>query len=165
MTAANPGNPSQLPKYTLAQTITNGAVYITYASATWVRLMASNSCELEYDYGVAPSLSAQPASFATAITALAGGGQTGAPVLSGIFNRITTVATANDSVILPNATPGVEIYVYNATANSANIFPQSGQSIGVVAVNTARAIAPHVGILFFCTVTGIFDAIVGNATS
>ena len=77
------------------------------------------------------------------LTALAGGGQTGAPALSGSkMNRVTVVATAADSVKMPLAdTLGRQLIVINSTANSLNVFPFLGDSINALSANTAFAVA------------------------
>ena len=54
------------------------------------------------------------------ITAHAGGGQGSATPLPAAINRLTTVATAGDSVVLPAAAPGLQVMVVNSTATSAN---------------------------------------------
>lgn len=60
-----------------------------------------------------------------AITAHAGGGQAAATPVTGQINRVTTVVTAADSVLLPPAVHGLQITVINAAANSLNLFPAS----------------------------------------
>lgn len=102
------------------------------------------------------------------ITALAGGGQTGAPVMNSALNRVTTVATGNDSVALPLCqagpaaavggnpkqpvnTIGQMIYVINAAAsNSMNVFPSSGGSINALTANSAYAVAANKTVGFAC---------------
>ena len=62
------------------------------------------------------------------LTAHSGGGQTNALALTGIMNRITTVAAGNDSVVLPVSLAGMEITVINAAAsNSMNVFPNAAE--------------------------------------
>jgi hypothetical protein len=96
------------------------------------------------------------------ITALAGGGQAGtAHVLTERFNRVTTVGTAADSVKLPPAIPGTDLFVVNAAAaNSMNVFPQTGQYINALAVNTALAVAANKTVHFVCITAGTWNAIV-----
>src|SRR5262249_51571665 len=53
---------------------------------------------------------------ANALTAHAGGGQGSALALTASINRVTTVATAADSVKLPAALAGQSIVVINAAA-------------------------------------------------
>jgi len=95
-------------------------------------------------------------SVATGLVALAGGGQTGATALTGQVNIIATVATAADSVLLP-AIPqdgsSVAVWVKNNGANSANVFPQSGNTINALSANTALAVAAA-GKQIFVSVSG-----------
>ena len=100
------------------------------------------------------------ASYINGLTALAGGGQTGATKLSATFNRITTVATAADSVILPSAAPGLTITVKNAAAaNSTNVYPAVGDAINALAANAAYALAAGKAVQFTSYVAGIWDTI------
>ena len=100
------------------------------------------------------------ASYINGLTALAGGGQTGATKLSATFNRITTVASANDSAVLPAAAPGLTITVKNAAAsNSMNVYPGVGDAINALSVNTAFAVAAGKCAQFNCMVAGTWDSI------
>ena len=96
------------------------------------------------------------------ITALAGGGQAGTShILTAAINRVTTVATAADSVKLPVAVPGVSLVVVNAAAaNSMNVFPNTGDAINALPANAALAVAANKTVLLFCAVAGIWNAIV-----
>jgi ABC-type arginine transport system permease subunit len=94
-----------------------------------------------------------------AITAYAGGGQTNAVALTARFNRITTVATTADSVKLPAAEAGASILVFNKGANSANVFPASGDAINAGAADAAYALAATKGAMFVCMVNGTWDTI------
>lgn len=58
----------------------------------------------------------------TGITAAAGGGQTNATPVSAAFNRVDTVASANDSIRLPQAIPGLSLKVKNNTATTLAVF-------------------------------------------
>jgi len=85
------------------------------------------------------------------ITAAAGGGQANAVLLFAQFNAIGTVATAADSVLLPllNANLiGIGVDVKNNGANSANVFPGSGQTINALGANTALACAAAATVRF-----------------
>ena len=82
------------------------------------------------------------------LTAHSGGGQTNALALTGIMNRITTVAAGGDSVVLPVSLAGMEITVINAAAsNSMNVFPSAadnaaaGGKINALSANAAFAVA------------------------
>lgn len=90
-----------------------------------------------------------------AITAHAGGGQISAVALISQINRVTTVATAGDSVKLPPATPGLEITVINAAAaNSMNVFPIAGDAINALGANAAFAVAATKVVTFRCAGAG-----------
>jgi len=97
-------------------------------------------------------------SYTNGITAYAGGGQTNAVALTATYNRITTVATAGDSVKLPAAIAGSRTVVFNkAAANSLNVFPATGDAINALSANAAYALAATKGVEFICCVTGIWD--------
>ena len=90
-----------------------------------------------------------------ALTALSGGGQTGATLLPRILNEVTTVAADNDSVILPVSVAGMIVYVANASAShSMNVFPASGEKINGGSANAAFAVASAKRAAFFCVVAG-----------
>jgi hypothetical protein len=93
----------------------------------------------------------------TEITAHAGGGQANAVALTTAFSRVTTVATAGDSVRLPAAVPGASLTVFNRGAESMNVFPITGQSINALAADTAFAVAAGASARFVCVAPGIWD--------
>lgn len=90
------------------------------------------------------------------ITAHAGGGQPNAVQLTAQNCFIATVATAGDSVRLPQALPGMEIAVINqsATLTGPNCFPFSGDNINAIGANGAIAIAPSTITIFYCGAAG-----------
>lgn len=92
-----------------------------------------------------------------AITAFAGGGQTSATQIVAQLNRITTCATAGDSVKLPLAVPGALLYIANTGAAYANVFPFLGDAIGTLAVNTAVSCPAGSSVRFTCEVAGTWD--------
>ncbi len=94
-----------------------------------------------------------------AITAFAGGGQTNATALPAAVNRVTTVATSADSVMLPTAKAGLQIFVKNTSANSLNVFPASGDAINALSANAAYALATVKAAYFVCAVDGTWDTI------
>lgn len=90
------------------------------------------------------------------LTALAGGAQAGTPLREGI-NRVTTVATAADSVQLPSSqdVTGEDLVVINAAAaNSMNVFPATGERINALAANAAFAMVANRSAIFFLTGPG-----------
>lgn len=102
------------------------------------------------------------------ITAHAGGGQTNATLLTGVMNRVVTVASGNDSVLLPPAVVGLEIKVVNvAASNSLNVFPSSaaqggaagGDSINALSANSAYAQAAAKVVEFTCFTAGVWNTL------
>jgi hypothetical protein len=92
--------------------------------------------------GVINNVISATESVSDSLTAYAGGGQTNGTALTAYINRVTTVATAADSVKLPAATPGADVVVINAAAsNSMNVFPATGEFINAGSANAAFAVA------------------------
>lgn len=89
-----------------------------------------------------------------AITAHAGGGQTNAVLLTGVINRLTTVASAADSVKLPVSKAGLVVYLVNSGADSAQVFGSGTDTINGVATATGVAQAAGVSAVYFCPVAG-----------
>lgn len=79
------------------------------------------------------------------LTALAGGGQTGATPLPASYNEVDTAgAGGTDSVMLPLALPGANISIYNQTSNSIQVFgqpanPQNGGAGDTIAAHNSGA--------------------------
>lgn len=94
------------------------------------------------------------------ITAHAGGGQTNATKLTSVLNRVTTVASAADSVELPASIAGLEITIINAAAsNSMNVFPATGEAINALSANSAFAVAAGKTATFYCVTAGQWHSI------
>lgn len=94
------------------------------------------------------------------LTAFAGGGQGSATALPSMINRVTTVATAADSVKLPVSAAGMNITVINAAAaNSMNLFPATGEQINVLGANAAFAVAAGKTVECYCTTAGQWHTI------
>lgn len=92
------------------------------------------------------------------ITAFAGGGQTGATQLICQTNRITTVATAADSVRLPVSAKGREVTVINKGANSMQVFGAGTDTIDGVATATGVAQMQSSAVLYFCVALGVWES-------
>lgn len=105
------------------------------------------------------------------ITAFAGGGQTSATALTTEINRITTVATAGDSVKLPATTavpssgpgyavgaqiagPGATVFIINHGANSMMVFGAGTDTINDVATATGVSQMANSMVLYTCTSAG-----------
>lgn len=94
------------------------------------------------------------------ITAFAGGGQASAVLLTTVINRVTTVASANDSVKLPVSAAGMQLTVTNAAGvNSMNLFPNTGEIINALGANAAFAIAAGKTATLSCAVAGQWHAV------
>lgn len=86
------------------------------------------------------------------LTAHAGGTQAAALALTSKINRISTVASANDSVALPLAVAGISIEVVNGAAvNSMQVFGAGTDTINDVATATGVAQAAGKAASYFCT--------------
>lgn len=97
---------------------------------------------------------------ADSLTAHAGGGQASAPPLPATYNRVTTVATAADSVLLPVSASGLDVVVINAAAaNSMNVFPATGEAINALAANAAFAVAAGKTAHFYCVTAGQWHSV------
>jgi hypothetical protein len=90
------------------------------------------------------------------VTAFAGGGQGSATALSSTVtnHRVTTVATAGDSVKLPAATVGQQHYVRNDGAAVMQVFGQATETINGVASATGVAQGVGMGVWYICTTAG-----------
>ena len=78
----------------------------------------------------------------TRLTALSGGGASGATAITGAFVTVTTVAADNDSLILPADMPqGSRVMVANLdAAQDIKVFPNTGGTINGAAANTGLAV-------------------------
>ena len=113
-------------------------------------------------------------SVTNAITAAAGGGQTNAVLLNSAFNRVTVVASADDSVKLPfcgatsganGATLGIgsQVWVSNAdTTDSMDVFPSAGDAINLLAADAEIAVANTQSKIFTCVAAGTWQSINGT---
>ena len=98
-------------------------------------------------------------SFANGLTATAGGTRAAALPLRASMNRITTCATAADSVALPPAVGGQEVTIINSGAAAAQVFAAVGTSdtingvaaatgISLAAAGKAQFVSPGPGLWF-----------------
>jgi hypothetical protein len=93
------------------------------------------------------------------ITAHPGGLQASAFPISGAVNRITVVASAGDSVVLPGSLAGMAVTIINATATSANVFPEGTDQINALGASAAFALAGGKSATFYCSQPGIWGSI------
>src|SRR2546423_1177381 len=73
------------------------------------------------------------------LTAFAGGGQASATALTAGINRVTTVASAGDSVKLPTSAAGMAVTVINQGANPLQAFGTGTDTINGIAAATGIA--------------------------
>ena len=109
------------------------------------------------DLGVGYSGQYPTQSSADNITALAGGAQAGSTALAACLNRVVTVASANDSVQLPQSASGMQITVINAHAtNAVRVYPINAGAdvINALSSSTAFAVAATKTCTFYCATTG-----------
>lgn len=93
-------------------------------------------------------------------TALAGGAQAGTSLSDYAINHFATVASSGDSAQLPKALPGrVRIVVNAAAANAMNVFPQTGEFINALSVDTAFSVAANKVAIFVCAVAGTWNSV------
>jgi hypothetical protein len=85
------------------------------------------------------------------LTALAGGGQSGATALVFGYNEVTTVTSAGDSVLLPEITDdciGRIVTIKNDGSNALDVFPYTSEIINDLAVNIAIGVGAGAVVQF-----------------
>jgi len=137
---------------------TRGMALVTGASlpnATSISGVASVGVDTVQANGQSPQAGALPVgtlpnpAAQNGLTALAGGGKTGATQLGYGVNEVATVASAADSCLLPFAFPGALAFVRNDGANSTTIFGSGTDTIDGVATGTGNAQAAGKGKLYY----------------
>lgn len=93
-------------------------------------------------------------SVTNAIVAKASGNQSNSTQLTSDINRVTTVATAGDAILLPAAIAGLKICVINATSNAMNVYPASGDMINTFGTNTPVYQGGRSTCEFYCAIAG-----------
>ncbi len=88
------------------------------------------------------------------LTAHAGGGQANALPLTALMNRVTTVASAADSVLLPPSVAGLTVTVTNASATAMQVFGTSPDTINGVATGTGVSLAAGKTANYCCYTAG-----------
>ncbi len=95
------------------------------------------------------------------LTAKAGGGQSGATPITTSIARFTTVATANDSAVLPAAVAGMEAFVINSGAAALAVFAPSGQSMNGT-LNGSASVPAGKSASFISASDGNWYSFIGN---
>lgn len=88
------------------------------------------------------------------LVAHAGGGQALALPLPSEFNRIITVATSGDSVVLPASAPGLDIVVINHGANPLQVYGLGTDTIDDVAAATGVSQMQNSMVFYTCITAG-----------
>lgn len=88
------------------------------------------------------------------ITAHAGGGQTAAFPITTQTARITTVATAGDSVVLPPSTPGLELLVTNHGINAMQVYGLGTDQIDDQVAATGVSQMANSQVIYTCAAAG-----------
>jgi len=103
----------------------------------------------------------QNRSFVSGITAHAGGTKAAAFQLPAAvsFIEVGTVASVADSVLAPQAAAGSEFCIYNAGANSLDIYGRGTDTINAASTATAYVLGAGVSARFFCAINGAWAAI------
>lgn len=99
-------------------------------------------------------------SYSDALTAHASGGQASATQLASMFNTVSTVATAGDSVQLPVSQPGLSVCVNNTSANPMQVFAQNGSSDTINTIAGSTGVSQMAGsqVWYTCTKAGAWTA-------
>lgn len=124
-------------------------LYTSYAAGSW----------FANGLGTGYAGSFETMSYANALTAFATGGQASGTPITTMLSRFTTVVTIGDSALLPVSTPGMNITVSNAAANSMNVFPDVGGAVNGAGANAAFALPGGKTATFFCTAALLWHAI------
>jgi TRAP-type mannitol/chloroaromatic compound transport system substrate-binding protein len=93
--------------------------------------------------------------FQAAIAAHAGGGQGAATPMTNKYNRIDSVASDGDSVLMPQAIQGSECLVQNnASVHSANVYPLGADNFISQGSSVPFPLSAGQQLRAFCYVTG-----------
>lgn len=88
------------------------------------------------------------------IVANPGGGQANATPITAQTARVTTVATAGDSIKLPTSAPGLELLVINSGANPVQVFGSGPDTIDGIASATGVSQMPNSLVIYTCASAG-----------
>ena len=99
-----------------------------------------------------PTISTQ-----SGITAHAGGGQGSATAIAYGLNRITTVATQGESVVLPASAVGMQVTINNRGANPCQVYGAGTDTINGIAYGTGISHGINVIATYACSVAGNWE--------
>ena len=106
----------------------------------------------------APVLNDPTFDVAVGVTAHTGSSQ-GDGAITSFFVEIATVGTTGDAVTLPTAAAGKLVVIANNGANSADVFPASGDKIDGQSANVALALAAGSNRIYICQDATDWDVI------
>lgn len=92
------------------------------------------------------AIGAGAASYTDAITALANGGQAGAPLLATRINHVATVANDNDSAMMPVSSPGAIVVIVNSGGHALQVFANTVSALQSGVEDTLNSTAGATGI-------------------
>ena len=106
----------------------------------------------------APVLNDPTFDVAVGVTAHTGSSQ-GDGAITSTFVEIATVGTTGDAVTLPTAAAGKLVFIANNGANSADVFPASGDKIDGGSANAAQALPSGANRMYICQDATDWDVI------
>ena len=111
----------------------------------------------------APVLNDPTFDVSVGVTADTGSAQ-GDGAITSTFVEIATVGTAGDAVTLPSAASGKLVFIANNGANSADVFPASGDAIDGASANAAQALTAGSNRIYICQDGTDWDTIGAGTT-
>lgn len=138
------------------------------AAATGVSQMPNSCCYYVCpvagawfaDVGLGYSGNLPTQNYTEGMTARAGGGRASATPITTSLTRVTTVASANDSVVLPTAAPGIYLTIINAGANAMQVFAAGSDTIDGVAGATGYSQPAGKTVNYATTATGAWHKMI-----
>lgn len=97
------------------------------------------------------------------VTAHAGGGQSSAFQVTSQVNRVTTVATAGDSIKLPASINGLVVLLDNRGANSCQVFGSGTDTINGIATAVGVSQGANSIVQYVCTSAGKWETSIGGS--
>jgi len=110
----------------------------------------------------APVLNDPTFDVSVGVTANTGSSQ-GDGAITSTFVEIATVGSSGDAVTLPTAAAGKLVIIANNGANSADVFPASGDKIDGGSANAANALAAGVNRMYICQDATDWDTVGAGA--
>lgn len=93
-------------------------------------------------------------SYANALAAKAGGGQSGATPITATQNQFTTVASDHDSALLPVSVAGMWVVVTNFSGHILDVYAAASEVINAISALSPYTISDAKVAIFFCPKAG-----------